>query len=150
MNAIETREPAQIGHGTKIGHRTKNVTSPGNRTRDPSHTRRSIYPVSHGLFTCTCIIQGTYKPCKYTKDNLQTLPKDRQSHMGLTGILFRENPTLQKFPLISWLSISLCGHKTYLIKADVSTIDWYNIYLELQNISNSYKENINSNNNKQF
>ena len=49
MNAIETREPAQIGHATI------NVDSSptGNRTRDPSRTKRRLYPLSHGHYTCS-------------------------------------------------------------------------------------------------
>ena len=52
MNAIETREPAQIGHGTK------NVESRPTRSRtwDPSGTKLRLYPLGHGHYTCCNII----------------------------------------------------------------------------------------------
>ena len=50
MNGIETREPAQIGHATK------NVCITGTQTRDPSHMKRRLLPLSHGCYIRNRII----------------------------------------------------------------------------------------------
>ena len=65
VNAKGISLPAQIGHATK------NASNHRNQTRDPSHARRRLYPLSHRPYTCSLQSGRTRKgPCKNMKLSL--------------------------------------------------------------------------------